>query len=268
MTLWCTLSGSSLSWAGTIGLQLRASTSASEDLLVIAVELTNIGDEAAYEINPVIWIEGTPQRFPGSRKLNPQRERKMTYTSVEHPFQQPGLYHLPLHIGYRDTLGSHFKLAYLLNLVRENRTESGLAWKVGKVLLPTDEVVEITLTNLDQQAKLVHLTQITSMSIQFDLPASPVLLAANEEKSWIVKVTHDTLSANTYPNYVIASYSLDETHFSEYVAVETEVISVSDIGSEIFTSKNMTWALLMLIVIALVGGYGPGVFYRLWQKRF
>jgi hypothetical protein len=268
LTLWSFVSASA--WAGSIGLRLDATTSVSTDLMVIGLNVANTGDEPAFELNPVIWIAGKAQRLSGATELTPGSEVKMTYTSLQHPLAKQGLYHLPLQIGYRDLMGAHFKLAYLLKAIHGQKVESRLGWRGDEIVLLNDhddsDVVEVTLINLDERPKLVHLSKVNSMTIDFDLPSSPVMLLAGEEKTWMIKITHGNLVPNTYPNYLLASYIQDEIHYSEFMSIATNAKASSNVVFELFTTKNMTWALVVLTLFSLVFGYGPGIVKKSWQK--
>jgi hypothetical protein len=252
--------------AGNISIQLKTTTNISKESLEVEFEVTNLGNEPAYEIEPVLWPNGNPSPLQDSPVLSPGQIFETTYTSTQHLFQEEGSYILPLHISYRDSLGSIFKLSYLVSFEHGTRSNSGLLLAAEKVVLPEDASVTLTLTNTDPWIKQIHLSEVTSMSVQFDLPASPFELQANETKIWDLKVEHDILWPNTYIHYVVASYLHNKTHYSAFVAVETQVRQSVGFTSRVFTKRNMTWALFALITFALLFGYGPLLIRKIWQK--
>ncbi len=258
----------SIIWAGSISMQLQASVDITSDFLLAKIQLVNKGNEAAMELKPVIRIKNRFYPIRGSNTLQPGRTLNTQYRTKKHPFQEPGSYYLPLHLSYRDQNGFRFKLPYLIRLTHgEMKKSPGLSWKVSRVVLPRDDTIQVTLTNMDSWSKTIHLSNIMAMNIQLQMPKSPVKLAAKESRTWHLKIKHDSIWPNTYISYLIAEYSHQGHHYARYTPLRMKIIPEASVGSWLFERQVMTGVLICLIIVAVAGGCGPFIYRKLWQKH-
>lgn len=256
-----------LAQAGTIQLQIKSSIKLSADLLAVQLEVVNHGNEAARAVKPILWIGNHPQALQGRDQLFPGEVLKVAFRTKRHPFQERGAYYLPLHLEYRDQSGSLFKLPYLLQMNHGEHNQAGLRTKVSQAILPTDDFIEVTLTNTEPWRKTVHFSKYMAMQFKIDLPPSPFELKGNESHTWQLNIKHDTLWPNTYVSYLIAEYSHEGQHYSHPIPLTMQVTAEAVKSAWFFSRMFMTNLLVGLVVIALIGGYGPFIYKRLWQKH-
>lgn len=255
------------SGAGTISLHLTSTVDLSDEFIKVKLKLHNRGDETAQEVQPLLWIGNTPKRIHGTSQLQPLDTLSTGYEAKQHPFENPGTYHLRLRVEYRDALGSKFLLPYIVRFVHQDESSSGLEWEVEEAVLPKDEFVVVTLKNKDSWAKQIHFQSHTAMNIGITLPANPVELKGQESRSWHLKLRHGNLWPNTYVSYLIAHYTHEGIHYSSPVNLPMRVLPESVAISWWFSRQSMTITLIVLIGIAFSGRYGPSIYRKVWQKH-
>ncbi|MBF0289014.1 MAG: hypothetical protein HQM14_14445 [SAR324 cluster bacterium] len=240
----------------------------SSDLLSAKIQFVNKGNESAMELKPVVRIQDRSYPVRGSHTLQPGRTFSTQYRTKKHPFQEPGSYYLPLHLSYRDQNGFRFKLPYLIRMAHgDEKKLPGLNWKVSRVVLPKDDNIQVTLINMDSWDKTIHLSNIMAMGIELEMPASPIELAAKEKRTWDLKVKYDSIWPNIYVSYLMAEYSHQGHHYMSYTPLRMQIIPEASVGAWLFERQVMAIVLICLIAIAIVGGSGPLIYRKLWQKH-
>jgi len=254
--------------AGSINLRITTLVKdIREDLLWVTIEVYNKGDESAFEVEPKMWINGQFITLPGGGQLGAGKTLRTQYRTKTHPFQKKGDYYLPLHITYRAKRGLQFHRHYLIHLVHGKSLPSGLKWDTEDFASSEDTEVKVTLTNIDAWSKIIHFSNSTARYINLQLPDSPYVLQGNTSQTWYLKAEHGSASPNIYQNYLMAEYSREDHHYVQYAPISIKVSSELAAISQLFERRPMIIALVLLLTIAILGGYGPLIYRKLWKKR-
>jgi len=255
-----------ISLAGDISLELKSTVTIEPNLLNVKIEFHNRGNETASEFQPIVWINQRPHIIAGTQALLPGQSLHTKFELSQHPFQAPGLYYLPVQVQYRDQNGSRFKLPYLIRMERGTIKKSGLRMQANHVVLPEDDSVTLTLTNRDSWNKTVQLSNHMAMNIGLEFPKEPIELKPKESRTWTIPIKYGTLWPNTYDNYLIATFSYQGQHYTQFVKLRTKVIPDALVASKWFESQVMVGVLIVLCMIAFAGGYGPSM-YNMVRNR-
>ena len=252
--------------AGTIRLQVTASVDMHSELLWAKIKITNKGDEAAVDVRPIVWIQGRSRHISGAEQLPPEGTLETEYRTDRHPFQEPGFYYLPLLVEYRDQSGSRFRLPFLVRMTLGTEKPAGLKWKTSQPILPKEDSIKITLTNTDSWSKTIHFSTIMAMGIQMELPQD-FELKGKESRTWHLKIKHGTIWPNTYFSYLIAEFSHQGQHYAHRTMMKMHMSHESAQNAWLFERQLMLVVLIILVVVASVGGYGPLLYRKIWQKH-
>lgn len=255
-------------FGGSISLQLTSNVTMSADQLHVSIEVVNNGDERALEVQATAWVKERPHLMGRANALPSQHRWQSELSLREHPFQEPGIYFLPVHLRYRDQNGSRFILPYLVEMKHGNGEPAGLEWETHTVELPSEDEVTVRLHNTDAWAKTISFSKITAMDIEMDVPTEPFVLAGNSSRSWNFKIKEKTLWPNTYLSYVMAEFSKGGQHYVSTTKLRMKVIQESIISERWFQPKVMIVALILLAILAVIGGYGGPIYRKVWQKHF
>lgn len=251
-----------ISMAGSISLKLDATVTLDSNSLYVKIAFQNRGDEAASEFQPIVWMNQRPHIIEGTQALLPGHTLNTKFESTQHPFQEPGLYYLPVQVRYRDQNGSRFKLPYLIRMEHGDVKVTELKWNVPKVVVPEEKSVELTLSNQGDSDKTVTFSSSMAMNIGLELPKEPVILKAKERRTWNIPLKHRVLWPNIYDNYLMATYSENGYHHTAFGKLRIEVIPDALVTAKWFENEVMIGALIVLCLIAIVGGYGPMVYQK------
>lgn len=247
--------GAQIAMAGTISLTLGATVHLSPESLEVDIQLTNKGDEAANEVTLVATISGVEHRMNGTARLQPNGTLVSHLKVDTHPFLMEGEYRLPIHVSYRDNAGTLFILPFLVEMRNGKHRPALLTWKVKDPVLPSEDSVEVALRNAGQVSRKITVSGVLPMGMQLDPPTHVLTLGPGESKSWSIPLKHVKVWPNQYSSYLLAEFEHEGVHYTSPKGFTTRVVFVSRIPPDLFSRKNMTIALLALVMLAAIGGF-------------
>lgn len=237
--------------AGEISLQLNATVDLKPERLHIKVELTNLGNESAHELRPILRLPNkvVPMRF--QTKLLPKSTMLRTYQLKAHPYQIKGSYYIPMHLFYRDAAGAKYVVPYLIEVVSHHKTTSEVDLGASDITLPDDQSVDVVVHNKGHEEKTIHLTAHTAMDIKLELPQT-IKLAGNDARELSAQLKFPDLAPNHYTIFVLAEYVENNLHYSTFKEIQVKVIEEASHLAFLFNRTTMAVSAGVLALLALI----------------
>lgn len=240
-------------FGGEITLRMKATTQLNLNQLSVQIEITNLGNEPAYEVKPVFSVNNEKKELAIKKILHPQSTHVVNHTQKNKISKKAGTYLFPLYISYKDSFGASFKIPYIIKMNHVKELRSGLRWKIDPLTLPKEKKVRIRLKNLDSWTKKLRLSQVPAMDFNFQLPQSPIILEGHKNLNWEIPVEYNKLWPSNYINYLIVEFEHNNQHYSSSSPIRTKVTNDADTWPELFSRRTIIFILTGLIIFTVLG---------------
>jgi len=206
--------------AGIISL----TTSVSSDIITensgkIYVKLTNLGDEAAYDVKVSLLTENSESRPITIGNLNPNEPIEMDFLISLKKTIYPGKYPVVVLIDYADANGYPFSSVSPSFIVYKNSTVSKISGLIQEITLNEKEGKKLTLSvrNLDDVEHDVDVKLALPREIRVDEGEKRMSLGSKQEKSLDFEVSSlSAISGSTYAAIASIEYEEDGFHYSSF----------------------------------------------------
>ena len=243
-TVWGAVTALSLlllaSFVSASYISLRTSVDATNTTSIINV--THLGDETAYQVQVVT-------KLLGKTFESPIKERFEVGDSIvaRIPFnfsnQRTGLYPLLGAVHYQDANGYLFSVLFSKLVANKEPTRSEINVKLDDHEIRDAVRVPVTLRNLGEDSKNVHLFLFTSDEFIVTDNNLSISIGPKDEKSEVFEVKNfGARAGSNYVFYAVAEYDAQDKHYS----------SVDAGGMKVLLEKNRFFDTRTLIIALAV----------------
>jgi len=200
--------------AGFIAIDIRVEAAVEDKKLKASIEVTNNGNEPAYNVDVNADLKGQVFSIPLKNVLN-AKEKVTGELVLEVAVDKPGLY--PLIITVNSTDANQYPLS-AVSVVHFSYQEKIIPRVFGS--LTNSEIsnkgkVVFRLKNLDSRNKKVNIRLIIPRELSVYPLQKPITLMAFSEKNLEFQITNfSALEGSVYPIYAIMEYEQNNRHYS------------------------------------------------------
>ncbi|ETR73656.1 MAG: hypothetical protein OMM_00800 [Candidatus Magnetoglobus multicellularis str. Araruama] len=214
----------STSYARYITIDSSLQTRIEGDVLNVFVEITNNGDEFAYDV--VIHAEvGDQSKVSKMKKELRIKESFHTNFSFQMSFNKPGNYPVFIRINYSDLNKYSFSALSMTHINYKEDVYPQIFGKMEKVEIVKEGKARLLLKNLDEQKKAVDIKLILPKELSSPDNIKKVMLQPKEEKSLIFTISNFSSFIGTKAAiYVIMEYENNHKHFSTSLMSSVEIV--------------------------------------------
>jgi len=202
-----------ISHARFITIDTRVETKLQGDKLTINVELTNRGDEPAYNLLVNIEIGRHSQAGKPVEKLEAGEVFKSQF-NFDISFGKPGTYPLITRIDFTDLNQYPFSFVSLTDLIYGEGGPPKIAVRMKPLEMAEEDKLHLTVKNLDANEKEISVRLITPKEITPREPLRVLNLAPKEHQVLYFPVSNSSaLVGSDYAIYALMSYEDEGRHY-------------------------------------------------------
>jgi hypothetical protein len=230
-------------------ISIQSSIIATDNETIISV--TNLGDEAAYNIQLSLDVNNKRMISNIKEQLNMQKsfEWKVPLTSMP---ENPGKYPLILTTNYQDANSYPFSAISVSTFDYKKGTISDIAVKTDKmnnIELSNKKTLELTIKNMAETAKDLSIRLIVPKELTTDKDKLSLSLPAKTEKTINFEIKKfSALTGSSYVVFAVIEYDENDEH---YTTIANGVVKVVE-KKNIFTNRNLLIALLVVLIIIFI----------------
>jgi hypothetical protein len=214
----------STSYARYITIDSSLQTRIEGDVLNVFVEITNNGDEFAYDV--FIHAEvGDQSKVSNMKKELRIKESFQTNFTFQLSFKKSGNYPVFIKINYSDLNKYSFSALSMTHINYKENVYPQIFGKMENVEIVKEGKARLLLKNLDEQKKAVDIRLILPKELSSPENMKKVMLQPKEEKSLVFTISNFSAFVGTKTAiYVIMEYENNQTHFSTSLMSSAEII--------------------------------------------
>jgi hypothetical protein len=231
--------------ASFITLETHANPTYDGKRFKMAVDVTNKGDESAYNVQISADINGQMSTTPAKDNLQ-VKEKHSVEVATDMTLTKAGRYPVIVTVDYTDANQYPFSAISITHFVYRENLPSQVFGTLQNIEISTTGSLTLSLKNLDEKEKnvtvrLVLPKELSSPSLLRTIP----LKAKSEEKVSFDVKNFSALPGSTYSIFAIMGYDAGDLHYSASVGGNIKVMQ--DQG---FVKSNQR----LLIGLAIVFG--------------
>jgi len=211
--------------AGSLTIRIETSAEIRDGELVVAVEVSNSGDEAALAVTPVLRFRGQAVRGTRRTSLEPGGALEQTL-AVPAVGLGAGRWPFQLGLSYTDANQVPFEALHVGTVELEGTPSPRVAvgsFEAGS-LSDTGEL-EVHVKNLSDALLSVRLGVLAPGALEVRGPADAIVLAAREERPLTLRITNRAaLAGSRYPVFVALEYDDGSVHQTVIARSEVTVL--------------------------------------------
>ncbi len=252
--------GSTPAKASFITLETRTSPSFDGKQFKMAVDVTNKGDEAAYNVQVSADINGRMSTTPAKEILE-VKEKHSVEVAADMTLEKAGRYPVIVNVDYTDANQYPFSAISITHFVYRENLPSQIFGTLQNIEISTKGSLTLSLKNLSEKEKnvmvrLVLPKELSSPGLTRTIP----LKAKSEEKVGFEVKNFSALPGSTYSIFAIMGYEEGDLHYSTSVGGNIQITKEQG-----FVKSNQR----LLIGLAIVLG-AAFVYFNLrafWARR-
>lgn len=233
--------------AGEISLIFSGEASINGDIISGKVSFKNVGNQTAYQPQARVQFKDSLLDLSSEEFLlvgdSYQKEFSLKTKNL-----LKGSYAIEIKFSYTDDAGYRFTLPFLLNVFKEQQSNSQIQITAEDIHYPTNYKSNLTLINTSNVAKDVKLLFFTAMNGEFTAENMGILLGAKEKKVLPLKYTAKNLALNSYPNYALIEYVENSINYTNNTNLNV-IVEKKDNYPTRTTEKIIILALVALFII-------------------
>lgn len=225
------LSGQTAS-AGTISLQIHTTCTVTEKGVIVKVTTTNIGREAALNVQIQVLFRGLKK----SSRIRPKLEPGQYFTSMInlHPdLKLAGSYPVEVRVYFHDQNGYPFSTLSHGSFVLKEGVISGVFIQPAEIVLAKRSKLELEILNMDLKSREVKVRLAVPRELDVRTPEKTLTIKARgKQKISFTLENFSALPGSVYPVLSFLEYEADGRHFSGVTESKVNVIKAENIFKE------------------------------------
>ena len=213
--------------------------------LRLSIEVTNSGDESAFNIQTSAEVAGKVLTS-GIREELRVKEHFTDVLSADLTLERPGRYPIFVTVSYTDANQYPFSALYIPTLVNKEAT----APKILGILRGSDFATQgsagVVIKNLDDQEKAVHMRFVLPKELSSSDLDQQVSLGPHSEVKIPLKMKNfSALPGSSYPIYAVLEYEFGGSHFTSTATGNVRIVKQD------FVRDNKTFLIGVGILLAI-----------------
>lgn len=231
-----------------ISLNISADTTARPPDLNVQIVVTNIGNEAAHDVQITLKTEKETATLPGRSLLAPNASAEVQSTlSIEETVL--GRHPLFVTVGYADTNGYPFSAILCATFFIEKDTSSDIFGMMSTEPLAESGRLYLQLKNVGQEEVGFRTNIFTPREVSVGDYEREMQLSPGRETSFEVPIHNfSALPGSRYPVYAVVEYEKEDIHYTNVISGQVEIIA-----SISFFTRYRSWIVGIAGVLFLIG---------------
>ena len=230
--------------ASYISIQSQITTTENRTI----VKVTNLGDEAAYNVQLSLDINNKKTISNVKERLGIQKSFEWKVPLAAKP-KNPGKYPLILTTNYQDANFYPFSAISVSAFDYKQSTISDIAAKINNIELSDEGTLELTIKNLADTAKNIDIRLIVPKELTADKEKLRAKLPAKTQSTIHFEIKKfSALVGSSYVVFAIIEYDENNRH---YTTMASGVVKIAE-KKNIFTNQNLLISLLVILVVIFV----------------
>ena len=227
-------------------ISIQSSITTTEDGTMIKV--TNLGDEAAYNVQLSLDINNKKTISSVKERLDIQKSFEWK-VPLAAKLKNPGKYPLILTTNYQDVNSYPFSAISVSAFDYKQGTISDIASKINNIELSDEGTLELTIKNLAETAKNIDIRLIVPKELTADKDKLRVKLPAKRQTTINFEIEKfSALTGSSYVVFAVIEYNEDNMH---YTAMSSGVVKIIEkVGINI--KNNFLFITLAILIIIFV----------------
>lgn len=244
--------------ARVITLKIESTSITADNDLKISISVSNIGDEAAYNLKIYVDNYGTTQSSPLKDRLDVQETYNADFNFNINP-KTPGRYALLIRVDYADANQYPFSAVSYCYYHYKEDTIYNIIGQINNIKLANKAKLALDLKNIDIKKKKCSIRLLLPKELSCKHPAKNVLLSPKGKKKINFNLTNfSALPGSNYQIYALIESLENNKYYSKAILGSIEIIKKEKL------IKSYRWVLMSItcLLIAIL------IFYNLKQRRF
>ncbi len=228
----------------------------------ITITITNLGDESAYSVNPVIAIFNNTLSGDVKQILKPQESSTWQFTESVNSTKS-GEYPVLLKTSYKDANSYKFSSLTLHKLSIGRYRQSSIIGKAENIILNKESEIKVTFKNTDSIQHSLKIKLLLPDEISADETSRGILILPNQEKEITFKIKNfSALKESNYLYYILAEYETQSEHYLESFSGIITIPGIAKPQGSILKNKTLlilVGSLTILTVLYLISKNGKSI---------
>lgn len=236
--------------AGSISQQIHTTCTVTDKGVIVKVTTTNIGREAAVNVQIQVLFQGRKH----SSQIRPRLEPGQYVTAMVHlrpELKLPGSYPVEVRVNFHDQNGYPFSSLSYGSFVFKEGVNAEVFIEPSEVILAKRSKLELEILNMDQESREVKIRLAVPRELNVTPLEKILTLKARGKKKVTFKLENfSALPGSVYPILSFLEYEAGGRHFS---MVSESKVNVTE-GENIFREKRWLFLIfgIVLGVIAIL----------------
>jgi hypothetical protein len=236
--------------AGSISQQIHTTCTVTDKGVIVKVTTTNIGREAAVNVQILVLFQGKKH----SSQIKPTLEPGAYFTamaSLRPDLKMAGSYSVEVRVNFHDQNGYPFSSLSHGSFVFKEGVNTEVFIEPSEVILAKRSKLELEIFNMDQESREIKIR----LAVPRELNVTPsekilTLKARGKRKVHFTLENFSALPGSVYPILGFLEYEADGRHFSGVSESKVNVIA----GENIFRERRWLFLIfgIVLGVIAIL----------------
>ena len=232
--------------SGYITIKVDTRATVNENRLKLDINLTNNGNEAAYNVVVSADLYGERKVSKKNEKLDVKKELSVKF-DYELNLERQGTYSVVLTVNYADANLHGFSVISVPQFNYMENVSPLLSCNIDKLYLSKRGDLNLSLKNLDENEKNIESRVVLSRELTISNPIQNIKLMPKSEKNITYNVKNTTaIEGSSYACYAILEYVFNDKHYSH---VSSGIIKV--IAGKKFVIKYK-WIIIVSVSIIFV----------------
>jgi hypothetical protein len=236
--------GARAATAGNITINMTSTVEYRDGALAVDLTVSNLGDEAARSVVPIVRFLEREARGERREALGP-RERLQASLAVPAPGLGAGRWPFRVAVDYTDANQYPFQALHVALLTVGNPSPAKVA--VPEISIPAlsrTTTARLTVKNLAGTARTAAVTVFAPEDLEVAAPRQDLELPAWGERTVRASLTNRTaLAGSRYPVFVAVEYDDTDVHQALVAQGLVEILS-----PRAFVSRWLLWAVAALVL--------------------
>ena len=212
------------------------------------IKVTNLGDEAAYNVQLSLDANGKKTASNAKRQLS-VRESFEWAVPLSFKSKNPGKYPIVLTTSYEDANSYPFSAISVSTFDYKEAAVSDIAAAMGNIQLSDKGVLELKIKNTGETAKDVNVMLAVPKELTVDKDKLSVKMPAKEQKIVNFEIEKfSALAGSSYAVFAVVEYEEGGRHYTSMANGAVKVVEKKNI----FTNQSILISLLVILIVIFI----------------